>query len=198
MEVKSESEVAQLCPTLSDPMDCNLPGSSVHGIFQARVLEWGAISFSNAWRRKVMLKVEGEVFKRKEYVLPSLFLILMGIQWWAIIESGRVTIRKEPGSQPVGCCVSPACTPQTILARERNLYLKSLFWSLSGSGTHLLGTTGRGRAWVSAKHGDKVNRTTAVRDFTENSHLTQFLMLEFARVEEKAEVTSNGSKNDAF
>ena len=44
MEVKSESEVAQLCPTLSDPMDCSPPGSSVHGIFQARVLEWGAIS----------------------------------------------------------------------------------------------------------------------------------------------------------
>ena len=40
-----ESEVAQLCPTLSDPMDCSLPGSSVHGIFQARVLEWGAIAF---------------------------------------------------------------------------------------------------------------------------------------------------------
>ena len=47
MKVKSESEVAQLCPTLSDPMDCSLPGSSVHGIFQARVLEWGAIAFSN-------------------------------------------------------------------------------------------------------------------------------------------------------
>ena len=46
MKVKSESEVAQLCPTLSDPMDCSLPGSSVHGIFQARVLEWGAIAFS--------------------------------------------------------------------------------------------------------------------------------------------------------
>ena len=41
MEVKSESEVAQSCPTLSDPMDCSLPGSSIHGIFQARVLEWG-------------------------------------------------------------------------------------------------------------------------------------------------------------
>ena len=40
-----ESEVAQLCPTLRDPMDCSLPGSSVHGIFQARVLEWGAIAF---------------------------------------------------------------------------------------------------------------------------------------------------------
>ena len=47
MKVKSESEVAQSCPTLSDPMDCSLPGSSVHGIFQARVLEWGAIAFSN-------------------------------------------------------------------------------------------------------------------------------------------------------
>ena len=46
MKVKSESEVAQSYPTLSDPMDCSLPGSSIHGIFQARVLEWGAIAFS--------------------------------------------------------------------------------------------------------------------------------------------------------
>ena len=46
MEVKSESEVVQLCPTLSDPMGCSLPGSSIHGIFQARVLERGAIAFS--------------------------------------------------------------------------------------------------------------------------------------------------------
>ena len=46
MKVKSESEVVQLCPTLCDPMDCSLPGSSAHGIFQARVLEWGAIAFS--------------------------------------------------------------------------------------------------------------------------------------------------------
>ena len=45
-EVKSEGEVAQSCPTLRDPMNCSLPGSSVHGIFQARVLEWGAITFS--------------------------------------------------------------------------------------------------------------------------------------------------------
>ena len=45
---ESESEVAQLCPTLCDPMDCSLPGISVHGVFQARVLEWVAISFSNA------------------------------------------------------------------------------------------------------------------------------------------------------
>ena len=46
MKVKSQSEVAQSSPTLSDPMDCSLPGSSVHGIFQVRVLEWGAIAFS--------------------------------------------------------------------------------------------------------------------------------------------------------
>ena len=46
MKVKSESEVAQSYLTLSDPMDCSLPGSSIHGIFQARVLEWGAIAFS--------------------------------------------------------------------------------------------------------------------------------------------------------
>ena len=46
MKVKSESGVAQLCPTPSDPMDCSLPGSSVHGICQARALEWGAIAFS--------------------------------------------------------------------------------------------------------------------------------------------------------
>ena len=46
MKVKSECEVAQSCPILSDPMDCSLPGSYIHGIFQARVLEWGAIAFS--------------------------------------------------------------------------------------------------------------------------------------------------------
>ena len=46
MKVKSESKVAQSCPTLSDPMDCSLLGSSIHGIFQAGVLDWGAIAFS--------------------------------------------------------------------------------------------------------------------------------------------------------
>ena len=48
MKVKSESEVAQSCPTLCDPMDLSPPGSSVHGIFQARVLEWGTVAFSVA------------------------------------------------------------------------------------------------------------------------------------------------------
>ena len=56
MKVKNESEVAQSCPTLSDPMDCSLPGSSIHGIFQARVLEWGAMAFSDQGRLGVVIK----------------------------------------------------------------------------------------------------------------------------------------------
>ena len=55
MKVKSESEVAQLCLTLSNPMDCSLPGSSIHGIFQARVLEWGAIAFSENQHRPLLI-----------------------------------------------------------------------------------------------------------------------------------------------
>ena len=54
MEVKSESKVAQSCLTLSDPMDCSLPVSSIHGIFQARVLEWGAIAFTDMDSRTVL------------------------------------------------------------------------------------------------------------------------------------------------
>ena len=56
MKVKSESEVTQSCPTPSDPMDCSLPGSSFRGIFQARVVEWVALAFSNAWKWKVKVK----------------------------------------------------------------------------------------------------------------------------------------------
>ena len=59
MKVKSESEVTQSCPTLSDSMDCSPPGSSVHGSFQARVLEWGAIAFSN----------------KLNYVLPKIHIL---------------------------------------------------------------------------------------------------------------------------
>ena len=60
MKVKSESEVAQLCLTLSDPMDCSPPGSSIHGIFQARVLEWVAIVFSLIIPTKSLLPPEAE------------------------------------------------------------------------------------------------------------------------------------------
>ena len=61
MKVKSESEVAQSCPTLCNPIDSSPPGSSVHGIFQARVLEWVAISFSNL----------DSILKNRDITLPS-------------------------------------------------------------------------------------------------------------------------------
>ena len=57
MKVKSECEVAQSCPTLSDPVGCSLPGSPVHGIFQARVREWGAIAFSTTDIKHCQFKV---------------------------------------------------------------------------------------------------------------------------------------------
>ena len=57
MKVKNESEVSELCPTLSDPMDCSPTRSSVHGSFQARVLEWGAIAFSDITFRDIYLKI---------------------------------------------------------------------------------------------------------------------------------------------
>ena len=78
MKVKSQSEVAQSCPTLRDPMDCSLPGSSVHGIFQPRVLEWGAIAF-NAWRcelrqirRTACVKLTGRFLIRTWHLKPLL------------------------------------------------------------------------------------------------------------------------------
>ena len=64
MKVKSESEVTQSCPTLSDPMDCSLPGSFAHGIFQARVLEWGAIAFSvNSTNAMLKMKEATRILK---------------------------------------------------------------------------------------------------------------------------------------
>ena len=66
MKVKSESEVAQSGLTLSDPMDCSLPGSSIHGIFQARVLEWVAIAFSIG---HATTPKSGEMVKFKEIQL---------------------------------------------------------------------------------------------------------------------------------
>ena len=65
-KVKSESEVAQSCPTLSNPMDCSLPGSSAHGIFQATVLEWGAIAFS-------LLAYSGKE-SEKEYIYIYIYM----------------------------------------------------------------------------------------------------------------------------
>ena len=67
MKVKSEREVTESYPTLSDPMDYSLPGSSIHGIFQARVLEWGAIAFSVKVQH--LVKISGHIFHRPSKIL---------------------------------------------------------------------------------------------------------------------------------
>ena len=63
MKVKSESEVAQLCPTLRFPLDCSLPGSSVHGIFQARILEWVAIVSTKPYIPYNIHKIKLHIYK---------------------------------------------------------------------------------------------------------------------------------------
>ena len=75
MKVESESEVAQSCPTLSDIMDCSLPGSSIHGIFQARVLEWGAIAFSG-YKASLHLFQLLPILAADQNLIGSLYLLL--------------------------------------------------------------------------------------------------------------------------
>ena len=87
MKVKSEREVAQPCPTLSDPMDCSLPGSSIHGIFQARVLEWGAISFS----KKLLGAIQIQQYCHLERSLS-------GIRGCAALRSGCPVVEKLASS----------------------------------------------------------------------------------------------------
>ena len=85
MKVKSQSEVSQSCPTLSDLMECSLPGSSVHGIFQARVLEGGAIAFSNDQPRKHIIK-QRHYFASKGSVVKVIVLpvVMYGCESWTI------------------------------------------------------------------------------------------------------------------
>ena len=77
MKLKSESEVAQSYPTLSDLMDCSLPGSSVHGIFQAKVLEWAAIAFSLPIVKltyRTVASINTATNKIKKYSFPHIFI----------------------------------------------------------------------------------------------------------------------------
>ena len=86
MKVKSESDVAQSCSTLSDPTDCSLPGSSVHGIFQARVLEWGAIAFS-ARVSEARIKMYLEHIEEKEAV----FILEGQSPWESAKDAGSLS-----------------------------------------------------------------------------------------------------------
>ena len=85
MKVKSESEVAQLCPTPSDPMDCSLPGSSIHGIFQARVLEWVTIAFSITNLDSILKSRDITLPTKVPLVKAMVFLVVMyGYESWTI------------------------------------------------------------------------------------------------------------------
>ena len=83
MKVKSESEVARSCSTLGDPMDCSLPGSSVHWIFQARVLEWGAIAFSASVIREMEIKTT-----MKYHFILTMMVIIKDMCWQGFEETG--------------------------------------------------------------------------------------------------------------
>ena len=110
MNVKRESEVAQSCPTLSDPMDCSLPGSSIHGIFQARVLEWGAIAFSGG-RTGQPLKTELSAL-----ALPSERLD-WALSWFPLLEMrGSYSI---PTSQVI---LGESAKIMSVTARPYNIY----------------------------------------------------------------------------
>ena len=77
MKVKSKSEDAQSCPTLSNPMDCSLPGSSVHGIFQAKVLEWDAIAFSSVFSTFPQLHIILKLYKcNAHFKTPFSYMVL--------------------------------------------------------------------------------------------------------------------------
>ena len=84
MKMKNESEVTQSCPTLSDPMDCSLPCSSIYGILQARVLEWGAIAFSKSYLYEAVKNTEllfnGSIFISIKYARSLGFVALTGLR----------------------------------------------------------------------------------------------------------------------
>ena len=77
MKVKSEREVAQSCLTLSDPLDCSPPGSSIHGIFQARVLEWGVIAFSVMNLDSILKSRDITLLTKVHIVKAMVFLVVM-------------------------------------------------------------------------------------------------------------------------
>ena len=80
MKVKSKNEVPQSCPTPCDPMDCRLPGSSVHGIFQARVLEWDAIAFSAQVRMAIIKKIYRQQMLERVWRKDISLALLTGVQ----------------------------------------------------------------------------------------------------------------------
>ena len=111
MKVKSESEVAQLFPTLSDPMDCSLPGSSVHGTFQARVLEWGAIVFLY-WPQQAFISLFTNETKTQRAGVT-----MKRRQVWILNQPLDSTVWK---GSPILCCLNDSRSKEIIQERRGN------------------------------------------------------------------------------
>ena len=116
MKVKSKSEVAQLCPTLSNPIDCSPPGSSVHGIFQARVLEWVAIAFSGILYIFINIKIYIKTIKKAECQRIDAFELwcwrrLLRVPWTA--RRSKQSILKE---------ISPECSLEGLMLKLKLQY----------------------------------------------------------------------------
>ena len=118
MEVKSEREVAQSCPTLNDPMDYSLPGSSIHGVFQARVLEWGAIAFSKIISIYVKFCLRA-IFLGSWLVGILLIMRIMKLQSCEVLQR-----------TPRLHCVHLLCSRKTSLPRKTLVKRKPCFFSL--------------------------------------------------------------------
>ena len=126
MKVKSESEVAQTCPTLCDPMDCSPPGSSVHGIFQARVVEWVAIAFSDSLFYSPRNSLSPQTFNT---TLPSSLIADMTL----LLISLRIQKQKKTTSTRY-CFCHPVNPPTSLKAHV--LCLLSCYSPLVSSRSH--------------------------------------------------------------
>ena len=120
MKVTSESEVAQSCPTLSDPMDCSLTGSSIHGIFQARVLEWGAIHRPRLFQQSPNLSSNSRFPHSYGGIKISRILLIscgskmwlwefLVVQWLRLHAPNAGGPGSIPGQGPRSTCCSQRC-----------------------------------------------------------------------------------------
>ena len=116
MKVKSESEAAQSFPTLSDPIDCSLPGSSVHGIFQARVLEWDAIAFSDIYHLSIC-KYDMKLTERRKVKIGFQIQTITVSQPPEVMNYFFLTVRSSSAFE--NRCLGISCTVYFLVCMWR-------------------------------------------------------------------------------